>query len=198
MHGIESPDPRTVGDPAFAASLALVSIDLEHLPVTALLRRIADALVAELTDVTAARVIIRSPGSEVATAGAPRPSPAEPGRDTAVHRLVLTLGEDEKGELLLLTPSGAPALPAASAKALTALISALIVNHRAITRQTEAVQQLTEAHRHRGTIEQAKGILMARTGCSAQQAFAHLRTLSQRNQRKLHDVARDVVTWFSG
>ena len=53
--------------------------------------------------------------------------------------------------------------------------------------------QLEEALSTRGVIEQAKGILIARQGCSADQAFQLLVQLSQRTHVKLHDVARDLV-----
>jgi GAF domain-containing protein len=53
--------------------------------------------------------------------------------------------------------------------------------------------QLARAMDSRAVIEQAKGVLMARHGCTADQAFAMLRTTSQTGHRKLHDVARGVV-----
>jgi AmiR/NasT family two-component response regulator len=42
-------------------------------------------------------------------------------------------------------------------------------------------------------IGQAKGILMARQGVSGDEAFDVLRRASQRQNRKLRDVATDVV-----
>ena len=42
-------------------------------------------------------------------------------------------------------------------------------------------------------IEQAKGILMAQTGCSAEEAFGMLRRASQRTNRPLRELAREVV-----
>jgi AmiR/NasT family two-component response regulator len=42
-------------------------------------------------------------------------------------------------------------------------------------------------------IGQAKGILMARYGVSADRAFEDLRRASQGNGRKLRDVAEEVV-----
>jgi PAS domain S-box-containing protein len=50
----------------------------------------------------------------------------------------------------------------------------------------------------RATIEQAKGIVMAQTGCGPDEAFAHLTALSSRDQRKLRDVAGDIVGRASG
>ena len=47
-------------------------------------------------------------------------------------------------------------------------------------------------------IDQALGVLMAQQRCDAQQAFALLRAASQRSNRKLRDVAAEVVGRFSG
>ncbi|MGK5114270.1 ANTAR domain-containing protein [Geodermatophilus sp. CPCC 205506] len=46
----------------------------------------------------------------------------------------------------------------------------------------------------RAVIEQAKGVLMARHHCSAEEAFSRLATESQRTNRKLRDLAVDLVT----
>ncbi|MFW3168602.1 GAF and ANTAR domain-containing protein [Geodermatophilus sp. CPCC 206100] len=45
----------------------------------------------------------------------------------------------------------------------------------------------------RAVIEQAKGVLMARHHCSADEAFTWLATESQRTNRKLRDLAVDLV-----
>jgi AmiR/NasT family two-component response regulator len=47
-------------------------------------------------------------------------------------------------------------------------------------------------------IDQALGILMAQQRCSADEAFALLRTHSQNNNRKLRDVAADLITRVTG
>jgi AmiR/NasT family two-component response regulator len=54
-------------------------------------------------------------------------------------------------------------------------------------------QSLQGAFGRRAVIEQAKGILMARHATTADKAFAMLRDHSQRNGRKLADVAAAVV-----
>ena len=58
--------------------------------------------------------------------------------------------------------------------------------------QTE-VSQLRTAMASRATIEQAKGILMAIHGIDEQKAFELLRTHSQRDGRKLVDIAFAVT-----
>ena len=42
-------------------------------------------------------------------------------------------------------------------------------------------------------VEQAKGILVAQTGCTPDEAFELLRSASQRSNVKLRDVARKIV-----
>jgi GAF domain-containing protein len=53
--------------------------------------------------------------------------------------------------------------------------------------------QLQAALSSRPTIDQAIGIIRARTGCSAANAFVQLRAMSQTDHRKLADVAQAVV-----
>ena len=49
------------------------------------------------------------------------------------------------------------------------------------------------AMQSRSVIEQAKGILMARHGCNADEAFKSLSKLSQDQNRKLRDIAQTIV-----
>ena len=50
----------------------------------------------------------------------------------------------------------------------------------------------------RAVIEQAKGMLMERVGCTADDAFAILVESSQRGNRKLRDIAAEQVCIASG
>ena len=52
---------------------------------------------------------------------------------------------------------------------------------------------LERALQTRGVIDQAKGILMARTGGDADEAFESLRRASQRTNRKVFDLAQEIV-----
>jgi len=54
-------------------------------------------------------------------------------------------------------------------------------------------QQLQEALTSRAVIDQAKGILMAQHGVGPDEAFNVLRTTSQRENRKLRDIAQELV-----
>jgi GAF domain-containing protein len=57
----------------------------------------------------------------------------------------------------------------------------------------ELSEQLGEAMRSRAVIEQAKGVLIAGGGVTPDEAFDLLALASQRQNRKLRDVAADVV-----
>jgi GAF domain-containing protein len=72
---------------------------------------------------------------------------------------------------------------------------AAIVIANSVAYSTAVMQngQLREALDSREIIGQAKGILMERERCSADQAFEILRTVSQRKNRKLRDVAQSVI-----
>jgi GAF domain-containing protein len=59
--------------------------------------------------------------------------------------------------------------------------------------QHDLAAQLQSAVDSRDTIGQAKGMLMARHRVDADQAFGMLRSLSQQTNRKLRDVARQLV-----
>lgn len=73
------------------------------------------------------------------------------------------------------------------------LASATLTNARAYWKNEEIKQQLETALTTRGVIDQAKGILMAREGCDAEEAFDILKRASQRANRKLHELAQEIV-----
>lgn len=57
----------------------------------------------------------------------------------------------------------------------------------------EATRQIGEADRHRAIIEQAKGVVAARTGITPEAAFELLRKASMQTNAKLRDVAGWVI-----
>jgi AmiR/NasT family two-component response regulator len=59
--------------------------------------------------------------------------------------------------------------------------------------QGQVAEQLQVAMQSRAVIEQAKGILMGQRRCSAEEAFNALVLLSQAANRKLRDVAQELV-----
>jgi hypothetical protein len=62
----------------------------------------------------------------------------------------------------------------------------------------DQIAQLQRGIASRVPIEQAKGILAARHGCTIDEAFELLRTVSRRRGMRLHDVARGIVDGVAG
>ncbi|MGR6998036.1 ANTAR domain-containing protein [Yinghuangia aomiensis] len=62
-----------------------------------------------------------------------------------------------------------------------------------VDRLRSEIDGLRTAMRTRAVIEQAKGVLMARLGCSADDAFARLSSMSQDANRKLVDLAAELL-----
>jgi GAF domain-containing protein len=65
-------------------------------------------------------------------------------------------------------------------------------------RKDQTAAQLEQALASRTVIDQALGILMAQQRCGADEAFALLRAHSQNTNRKLRDVAADLIERVSG
>lgn len=86
-------------------------------------------------------------------------------------------------------------------EALDALASASPDEARAALRRLVSVTtatlerraQLEQALTSRIAIEQAKGILAGRHDLQVEEAFGYLRNAARRNQRKLQELAREVV-----
>lgn len=72
-------------------------------------------------------------------------------------------------------------------------IAAVLADTEALTAATEQNGQMVEALVTRSMIGQAQGLIMARHGITADGAFDMLRTRSQRTNRKLREVAQEVV-----
>jgi len=71
--------------------------------------------------------------------------------------------------------------------------SVAVANADVYWRTRQLTAQLEQALLSRDVIGQAKGVLMAREGFSADQAFDVLRRASQRSNRKLREVADEIV-----
>ncbi len=71
--------------------------------------------------------------------------------------------------------------------------AAVVVAGLGLQAANTEVRQLQEALRSRAPIEQAKGILIALHRCSPDEAFTRLTARSQHENRKLRDVASDLV-----
>jgi GAF domain-containing protein len=72
-------------------------------------------------------------------------------------------------------------------------VAVAVANAVAYDDATTLARQLEEALASRATIEQAKGILVAAQKCSPEQALEILRRASQRENRKLREMAADIV-----
>jgi GAF domain-containing protein len=70
---------------------------------------------------------------------------------------------------------------------LASQVTAALQGHRTLA------EQLQEAMASRATIEQAKGVIMGTVGCSAEAAFDQLVTQSQHENRKLREIAEELV-----
>ncbi len=73
----------------------------------------------------------------------------------------------------------------------------VLANAEAFTRARTAAVNLGEALSSRAVIDMAKGIVMAQRGCDPDEAFDHLRQLSQAQHRKLRDIAMELVAEMS-
>jgi hypothetical protein len=79
----------------------------------------------------------------------------------------------------------------------TVTASQAVTNARRWQRSRETVTQLQAALISRSVIDQAKGAVRTRTGCTADEAFATLVDLSQRKNIKLRDVAHQLLDEYS-
>jgi GAF domain-containing protein len=72
--------------------------------------------------------------------------------------------------------------------------AAVAVANATLYQATAALaEQMKEAMKTRAVIDQAKGILMATHGCDGEKAFSLLVTASQRDNRKLREIAQGIV-----
>lgn len=80
-------------------------------------------------------------------------------------------------------------------------VAEVVADHAGLASQVAAAfyahkdlaEELAEAMRSRATIEQAKGVLIARNACSPDEAFQLLVVASSTSHRKLRDVATETV-----
>jgi len=84
------------------------------------------------------------------------------------------------------------------AEVLAAQASAALTVTVRHAQQVQLTEQLREALVQRAVIDQALGILMAEHGCDPDAAFSMLRESSQHRNRKLRDVAAEIVESVAG
>jgi len=113
----------------------------------------------------------------------------------AAHAVPLASRGEVLGAMILLRVEP-DRLDADSEQIFSSFAEAVAANtryRREETRRADLIDQLQSGMTSRVVIEQAKGILAERNGQSMDEALASLRGFARRNQRPLHDVAREVV-----
>lgn len=91
-------------------------------------------------------------------------------------------------------PAGIPETDMTTALILAAHASLALAHTDAVTYRQLREYQLKQAIESRDVIGQAKGILMSRQGCSADEAFNVLKETSQHMNVKLIEIAQTIVT----
>ena len=81
---------------------------------------------------------------------------------------------------------------------LASYAAVVVANAVAFANVTEAARNMQTAMESRAAIEQAKGIIMARAGCDADTAFGLMVQQSQYENRKLRDIAAELVDRAAG
>jgi GAF domain-containing protein len=79
------------------------------------------------------------------------------------------------------------------ARTLAAYAAVALANVHLYESQKRVAEHLEKALATRGVIDQAKGMLMGARRCNADEAFQLLVDLSQQTNRKLRDVAQEMV-----
>lgn len=80
-----------------------------------------------------------------------------------------------------------------AAEIIAAIGAGYVVHANAMRAQHDLTEHLQAAIDSRDLIGQAKGVIMSHTGVDSDVAFSRLRQLSQQQNRKLRDVARQII-----
>ncbi|MGA6162682.1 GAF and ANTAR domain-containing protein [Amycolatopsis magusensis] len=114
----------------------------------------------------------------------------------AVHALPMRLRQNVIGALSLLNaePDGVRAVSSQLGQALADVATIGILQQRSVGHAEVLTEQLQTALTTRVVIEQAKGMLAARSGeFSPEDAFAALRGYAREHRLRLSDLAREVI-----
>jgi len=113
----------------------------------------------------------------------------------SVHALPLRLRGLVIGALNLfhVEPGEMSDVDVGAAQALADVATIAILQHRAALEAQPVNEQLHHALTSRIVIEQAKGVVAEREGLSMERSFARLRNHARNHNRRLADVARDVI-----
>jgi GAF domain-containing protein len=121
---------------------------------------------------------------------------AQLGGVTSVFSLPLQVRDETTGALNLYSIGGDSLSEEATevARSLAGHAAVVLANAATLANSELIRQHLEEALTSRDLIGQAKGILMARETITADEAFDVLRRASQRSNRKLRDIAEELVS----
>lgn len=113
----------------------------------------------------------------------------------SVHALPLRLRGEAIGTLNLFhrEPGPLPEADLSLGQALADMATIGILSERAVRRSETANEQLQTALNNRVVVEQAKGVLAEHGGLGMDAAFDRLRRYARNHNRRLSDVAREVV-----
>lgn len=113
----------------------------------------------------------------------------------AAHAFPLRLRSETLGALNLFRtePGRLARADVTTAQALADIATIAILQHQAAREAQALAEQLRAALDSRIAIEQAKGVIAERAGVDMSEAFSRLRRYARSNQRRLADVAQDVV-----
>jgi GAF domain-containing protein len=118
------------------------------------------------------------------------------------HSLSIALPMTVPGQTaaLNLYGSGAPLDPVSRdvAHSFAGYAAVALTNAAVLAGALTEVEQMRSAMAFRAAIEQAKGIIMAKRGCTEDEAFDLLRQASNESQLKLRDIAQDLVQFTAG
>jgi GAF domain-containing protein len=123
-------------------------------------------------------------------------APARQAGVSSVLSLPLQVQNHVTGALNLYSTDGAGVSETGGrvARALADQAAVVLANAAALANAEGAKQLLEEALNTRDLVGQAKGILMARQGVTADEAFDMLLRASQRSGRKLRDIALEMAS----
>jgi PAS domain-containing protein len=124
----------------------------------------------------------------------PRLAPLVPPEVHGALAVPLEVGPLLVGALNFYRTSPASLSPLIEPAELTAVTVAAVLHERGVRADLDKLAADMEAAlKSRAVIDQAKGIVMAHRGCDATEAFAHLVHLSSTQQKKLREVAQELV-----
>lgn len=113
----------------------------------------------------------------------------------SVHAFPLRVREERMGALNVFFFETGPFSEAdvLALQALADVAAIAILRQRSVQEVTDVAGQLQIALDSRVVIEQAVGVLVARLGTGTREAFEVMRRYARDNNKRLHDVAQDIV-----